>query len=1661
MVRRTKFIWRSPLFTLLLLFTLTLLAGSAAQASPDPVDNGSSYAPLDGASGSLYQSGTQTLTGWLTIIYGDPPKDSSLPPVNIILLTTDTGQNYELLVDFYKAFDVVNDRVQVTGQTAEGPTQMGDVLFNVADIQVVQAEGTSAVTGSQPWVNILCRFSGNTSQPHTTAWYTGLFGNTYPGLDHYWRGQSYNNMNIAGTGSFGWFVLPYNRAHYVDDTDPDDTGADLTALFNDCTAAADPSVNFSTYIGINMMFNDALDCCAWGGSRYATLDGVSKSFRVTWLPPWAHEHSYIAHEMGHGFTLPHSSGPADNHPTFWGVYNSQWDIMSASGGTCAVNDTTNYGGCIAQGTVSYHKDKNGWIAGSRKVTVSPGGSQTVTLERIDVPVSGTNPLMVQIPIGGSATHFYTVEARFRDGYAASTGYDRNIPGDAVIIMEVDTATPGPNSTYAFIVDAADGNDNVNDAGAMWVVGETYTDTTNNISVQVTAKGSSSFTVVVSNNATSGPPNDNFASARVIGGIPYADTTINTTNATTAGTDPTLPCGPGNQGTHSVWYRYTPPASGTINIDTNGSAYDTVLAVWTGTVSSLTSRGCDDDGGDGVNSSLNVAVTSGTTYYIEVVGYDAGDSGSLVLHVDPVCNVLGAPTLVAPPNASTTADEPIFFDWDAVSGAGHYQLQVDNNSGFTSPETDTSPAGSYYYQYGLGNGTYYWRARAYNTSLGCNLAGTWSSSRTVTVDRSSVGNDDIDDAYEIPENYGLGYTNTQTTNGATTAADDPNFNCAGFSGQGYSSVWYKFDAPNDKGLAINTFGSSYDTVLAIWTGNRGALRMIGCNDDSSSLQSRVQIGTLAGETYYVEIVGYNSSVNTLVLNVEDERPLLDPPVLAAPRDRSYFSNTNPRFVWRAVRYAVEYQIQISEDPSFGMVLAQGYVPTPYAYVGGGLDYGDYYWRVRAVDAYGDASDWSAHYKFTTTLLRTPRNGSFTTNRQPWLIWAPVPGAIQYEMELGGFGTYSGLATRVQPNTPMAYGYTQWRARVLTSDGWSNWTPYWGFDVTPPPLPRPTLISPARSAYLNDTTPTFTWGTVPGATWYNIQVDNHPSFTSAEIDEAPTGTTFTPTSPLPEGGRWYWRVRASNAYGVMGQWSAVSYFYLNQLPRPVLFSPPNGLLTWDNTPLLEWGTVSGATVYEIQIDDDARFSYAKVTLYAGTPEVTPPEPLPDGRWFWRVRAISTYGIPGLWSSPRYFRVDATAPDPPLLRAPADRSGTYISWPRLVWARPAGAVLFYVQLYDETETLLVNAITNGTTYAIPRDMPLTFGTYYWRVAAMDAVGNWSDWSYVSTFYITIMRTPRDGSFTTNQMPTFSWLGVYGANGYDFVIDNDPDFSSIIGWYYGLGRAVQPPAPLAYGTYYWKVRVDLGDGFGPWMPAWEVTITPPPPGRVALYEPRSGTLTNDESPVFFWGPAVNGYRYHIQIDNLSTFFYPEQDWILSPGDLDLYSWPMADGRWYWRVRAYNTYGVPGPWSAKWSLNIDTVPPDVPLMLSPVDGLPVVTNPRLFLRWERVPDAAYYEVQLDTDNRFPNPAINVGSRTAYKVESLLRGPYYYWRVRAVDRAGNASEWSPARFFWVGGGNTMRPSLVEADSEWVQRTGIWSAEDTIAASGEKYVRSSGRDTDDV
>ena len=125
--------------------------------------------------------------------------------------------------------------------------------------------------------------------------------------------------------------------------------------------------------------------------------------------------------------------------------------------------------------------------------------------------------------------------------------------------------------------------------------------------------------------------------------------------------------------------------------------------------------------------------------------------------------------------------------------------------------------------------------------------------------SALVNDNCADA--LPLHFGVPFSMT-TVNATSTG--DPVPACAS-AGKG---VWFTFNSPITGPVHISTCGSSFDTVLDVYTGTCGALTSIACNDDNglscSGVQASVSIDATANTTYYILAGGYNSASGELTI-----------------------------------------------------------------------------------------------------------------------------------------------------------------------------------------------------------------------------------------------------------------------------------------------------------------------------------------------------------------------------------------------------------------------------------------------------------------------------------------------------------------------------------------------------------------------------------------------------------------------------------------------------------------------------------------------------------------------------------------------------------------------------------------------------------------------------
>lgn len=432
-------------------------------------------------------------TGVFSVIWANDPRPGSTAPAErLYFLTDNQGHATRLrltdaqLAPFGGYRALLRKRVRVDGDrspAALGVPASRTPELNVRILQPLEALApvgkaalqANAIAGSRRYVTILCSFPDIPSLPNSVgtyqAWNTSATG---PSLPDYWHEVSGGLVDLSGSMVVGWLPLP-NMSSYYGITGLAGLNVDLQGLAADCTGQADSMVDFTQFAGINLQFNANLNGFSNGGPNAMFLDGQLRFYSMTWLSSWA-DMSIYAHEEGHGYGLPHSSGP------YTQIYDSRWDVMSAG------NQVRH-----PMHTIVYHKDLLGWIPTAREYLAPSGASSaSIVLDRVE-PSTGTDYLAARIPIPGPNGQFYTVEARQR------VSYDSVVPGDAVVIHKVD---PTRTDRDAQVVDP-DLNGDPNDAGSMWLPGETFTDAVANVTVRVDSATATGYGITITTGAT--PP----------------------------------------------------------------------------------------------------------------------------------------------------------------------------------------------------------------------------------------------------------------------------------------------------------------------------------------------------------------------------------------------------------------------------------------------------------------------------------------------------------------------------------------------------------------------------------------------------------------------------------------------------------------------------------------------------------------------------------------------------------------------------------------------------------------------------------------------------------------------------------------------------------------------------------------------------------------------------------------------------------------------------------------------------------------------------------------------------------------------------------------------------------------------------------------------------
>ena len=489
-----------------------------------------------------------------------------------------------------------------------------------------------------------------------------------------------------------------------------------------------------------------------------------------------------------------------------------------------------------------------------------------------------------------------------------------------------------------------------------------------------------------------PSNDNFANAIALppAPLPMAG---NTTEATRESGEPDhTDDGTSHPDRGSLWYRWTAPASATVQFDTCTTNYDTHLGVYTGTaVNALTpvgrnnNAGCPSSGTYGSRVVFNAR--RGVVYRIAVDGCCGLPKGNFTLSFTSPGNAMfeqrevltgAAPSVISQlggpdPNEAGEPAEPgggdrsVWYAWTAPTNGSATILTCGQSSTVSNTHlgvyTGTSVSALTPVAINddtpgcvIASGNHRGSSVTFDTIAGTTYqirvgrGGTAVDFR-LRINPTALPHDELAGARQLRGNSPAA---DESTAGASHETAEP-FAPVPFSG---GSLWYRWTAPfGGQATSVDTCSSAVPTRLRVFTGTTFAnLQPAGTSNDAACPSgSRVTLTPTAGSSYLVQADNETADQGRVQVNWSPQTYITDaPPSSVSARDVQFHFDAHDATNSDGDRMAYACSLD-------GAAFRTCNSPETYR----GLAPGSHSFAVRAIDAAGAVDPSPAAAQFTTT------------------------------------------------------------------------------------------------------------------------------------------------------------------------------------------------------------------------------------------------------------------------------------------------------------------------------------------------------------------------------------------------------------------------------------------------------------------------------------------------------------------------------------------------------------------------------------------------------------------------------------------------------------------------------------------------------------------------
>ncbi len=259
-----------------------------------------------------------------------------------------------------------------------------------------------------------------------------------------------------------------------------------------------------------------------------------------------------------------------------------------------------------------------------------------------------------------------------------------------------------------------------------------------------------------------------------------------------------------------------------------------------------------------------------------------------------------------------------------------------------------------------------------------------------------------------------------------------------------------------------------------------------------------------------------------------------------------------------------------------------------------------------------------YDLSDSTIQLIPIASPTNEKRPVFAWYTSPSATVYTLRID---TTANLAnpfivapiqdTTYTPTIDLPTGTIYWQ--VTGNNGLVS--PISSFVIMDQNVPVPVPFDPNL---IIEVRPQFKWHPVSGATSYNLDIDSSIDFSTMILTVPVSDTFYTPLIDLPAA-TLYWRVKSN----LSPQYSESEVVHIQPDSIPFLYRF-NGDTAHVLRPDFKWKPVSGATIYQIELDTVGDFAAPFLSVPTSDTAYNPSIDLWDMKLYWHVSSNRTPGV-----------------------------------------------------------------------------------------------------------------------------------------------------------------------------------------------------------------------------------------------------------------------------------------------------------------------------------------------------------------------------------------------------------------------------------------------------